>query len=97
MRSNSLHHLLRMTALTAALLAGGAATALADVPGSYFPDEWQPRHAPMHVQAAPPAAMTGLPNSCSMADAGTPALSAVLGRMASNHLPPGAARARSAG
>jgi hypothetical protein len=91
MRTNPLSHFLRMAALSAALLAGGAATALADVPGSYFPDEWRPKPVPMQV------AQVAAQNNCSMADAGTPALSATLGRMARNHLSPGAAYARSAG
>ena len=95
MRTNPLSHLLRMAVLSAALLAGGAATALADVPGSYFPDEWQPRHAPIEAQAAAPAAMAAKPNNCRVADAGTPALAARLGRVADNHSPPGAASARS--
>jgi hypothetical protein len=97
MRTTSLHHLLRAAALSVALVAGGAATALADVPGYDFPNEWQPRHAPMQVQAAPPPALVGVPKSCSMADAGAPALAATLGRMASNHLSPGAAPARAGG
>ena len=96
MRTNSLHHLLRAVALSAALIAGGAATALADVPGYDFPNEWQPRHALMQVQAAPPPALVGVPNSCSMADAGTPAMAATTGRMARNYLSPGAAPVRSA-
>jgi hypothetical protein len=54
MRTNPLHHLLRAAALSAALIAGGAATALADAPGSYFQDEWQ---------AAPPAAQASAQNS----------------------------------
>jgi len=77
MRTDPLAHLLRVAALSAALIAGGAATALADVPGSYFPDEWRPK--PVRMQA-PPAAPAGARNNCSMADAGTPALAATLGR-----------------
>ena len=84
MRTDSLHHLLRAAALSAALIAGGAATALADVPGSYFPDEWRPK--PVQMQTAS-SAVAGAQNNCSMADAGTPPLAAMLGRMASNHLP----------
>jgi hypothetical protein len=91
MRTNPLNHLLRTAALSAALIACGAATALADVPGSYFPDEWRPK--PVLMQAAQAAAQ----NSCRMADAGMPALAASLGRAATNHLPPSAAHARSTG
>ena len=69
MRTNPLHHLLRAAALSAALIAGGAATALADVPGYDFPDEWQPRHAPMQMQAT--AAQASAQNSRAMPDAGT--------------------------
>jgi hypothetical protein len=49
----------------------------------------------MQVQAAPPAALAGMQNSCSMADAGTPPLAATVGRMASSRLPSSAAPARS--
>jgi len=98
MRPNPFHHLLRMAALSAALIAGGAATALADVPGYDFPDEWRAKPAPMQVQApAPPAVQAGAQNSCSIANAGMRALAATLGRMAGNHLPTGAASARSGG
>ena len=61
MRTNPLHHLLRAAALSAALAAGGAATALADVPGSYFPDEWRPKPVQM---VAPPTALAGTQNNC---------------------------------
>ena len=67
MRTNPLGHLLRTAALAATLIAGGAATAFADVPGSYFPDEW--RAKPVQMQAAPPAAHAGMQTSCSMAGA----------------------------
>jgi hypothetical protein len=96
MRTNPLSHLLRAAALSAALVASGAATALADVPGYDFPNEWQPRHAPMQVQAAPPA-LAAMPSNCTTADAATPALAARVGRMASNHPAPDAASARSGG
>lgn len=72
MRTNPLGQLLRMAALAAALIAGGAATALADAPGSYFPDEWRPKPVQMQVQAAPPAAQAGMQTRCTMADAGAP-------------------------
>ena len=94
MRTNPLSHLLRAAALSAALIAGGAATALADVPGYDFPNEWQPRHAPMQVQAAPPA-LAGAAKNCTTADAGTPSLATTVGRVASNHVAPNAASARS--
>ena len=97
MKTNPLGHLLRMAALSAVMIAGGAATALADAPGSYFPDEWRAKPVQMQVQAVPPAALAGMQNSCSMADAGTPALAATLGRMASSRLPSGAGPARSRG
>jgi hypothetical protein len=82
MRTNPLHHLLRAAALSAALIAGGAATALADAPGSYFADGGQA------------AAQASAQNSRAMADAGTLS-SATSGRGASNHLPSGAVPARS--
>lgn len=90
MRTNSLHHLLRAAALSAVLIVGGATTALADVPGYDFPDEWQPRHAPMQMQM--PAAQASAQNSRAMADACMPAVTA---RAAINHLPPGATPLRS--
>jgi hypothetical protein len=96
MRPDPFRHLLRMAALSAALIAGGAANALADVPGYDFPDEWRAKPAPMQLQAAPPPAMPAQ-NNCSIADAGTPALAATLGRVAANHVSPGAASARSGG
>jgi hypothetical protein len=92
MRTNPLHHLLRAAALSAALIAGGAATALADVPGYDFPNEWQPRHAPMQMQAAPLAAQAGPQTSRPMANA-----SLAAGRGKSNQLPAVATPAWSGG
>src|SRR5260221_13645869 len=53
MPANLIRDLLRGGALAIALIASGATTALADPPGYYFQDSWQPKE--QKLQVPPPA------------------------------------------
>src|SRR5258708_30649708 len=53
MPANLIRDLLRGGALSIALIASGATTALADPPGYYFQDSWQPKE--QELQVPPPA------------------------------------------
>jgi len=57
MPANLIRDLLRGGALAMALIASGATTALADPPGYYFQDSWQPKQ--QELQATPPARADG--------------------------------------
>lgn len=69
MTTSLLSNALRNAALALALIAAGSATALADPPGYYFQDEWQPKQ---QVQAAPVSREAAMQNSCRIADVGKP-------------------------
>lgn len=62
--------LVRVAALSLALVAGGAATALADPPGYYFQDS-APRMAPQAQAHSNPAPLGGDPSGLQAAAEGT--------------------------
>ena len=74
MPANLIRNLLRRAALAIALTAAGAMTALADPPGYYFQDSWQPKQ--QELQAIPPAATSAAPNNSGAADANKAAAAA---------------------
>jgi hypothetical protein len=77
MTTNLFSNALRTATLSLALIAAGSATALADPPGYYFQDEWQPRH--VEVQAAPSSREVAMQNNCDTAGVGKPMAANKLG------------------
>jgi hypothetical protein len=74
MPANPIRDLLCRAALAIALTAAGAMTALADPPGYYFQDSWQPKQE--ELQATSPAVTSTAPNNSGSADANKAAAAA---------------------